>query len=543
MSEPEKGVWTRRHPLPNLAGWIWPLIRPRMLLRYFFCLACVATLIALFYAEEDLRGKLEWNSYMRQSQAGGLELDWRAYVPPPVPDGRNFAMTPPFEGFFDYEDTPTNNHWRDTNIWQRIQRDTLHSESKEPPLGAWVQGHPLDLKAWQLFFRSVDDEPKNLRASAAHDTSSPSYWPVPNQPQTPAEDVLLGLSKFDSDLAALRQASARPESRFPIHYEEIAKAFVVHLSFLSNLSQILQLRAVAELEAGRAQEAFEDIRLAFYLAGAIKTEPFLISQHLRCGMMEGDLQPIWEGLSAHRWSDDQIQALQQLLAKNDLLSQFEMAVHAELAFTCGWIESLADDPSTFDLNNEPPVFTGFQDAMFHELLPRGWCYQNELSAARFFREDCLADVAAPARRAYPEQSRRNEERFDQLPSTSYTFAFKHLGGAVSPQRFVRLQTEINLAQVACALERYHLAHGRYPQSLAALAPEFQPPPDIINGEPLKYGLTSGGGFALYSVGWNEKDDGGAYPGPDPHGNRSYRELAKYSPETGDWVWEYPPNTP
>ena len=64
--------------------------------------------------------------------------------------------------------------------------------------------------------------------------------------------------------------------------------------------------------------------------------------------------------------------------------------------------------------------------------------------------------------------------------------------------------------MAIALERYRLAHGEYPESLDALAPQFMEkiPHDIINGQPLHYRRTSDGQFVLYSVGWNETDDGG-----------------------------------
>ena len=52
---------------------------------------------------------------------------------------------------------------------------------------------------------------------------------------------------------------------------------------------------------------------------------------------------------------------------------------------------------------------------------------------------------------------------------------------------------------------------------------------IINGRPLKYRRTDSGRFILYSVGWNEKDDGGVVA------------LTKNNPprqdtEKGDWVW-------
>jgi hypothetical protein len=91
------------------------------------------------------------------------------------------------------------------------------------------------------------------------------------------------------------------------------------------------------------------------------------------------------------------------------------------------------------------------------------------------------------------------------------------------------QMRVNEAQIACALERYHLAKGEYPEALDALVPQFieMLPHDIINGEPLKYRRTAEGSFLLYSVGWNETDDGGqavAHP-----------ELAE-NLKMRDWVW-------
>ena len=56
------------------------------------------------------------------------------------------------------------------------------------------------------------------------------------------------------------------------------------------------------------------------------------------------------------------------------------------------------------------------------------------------------------------------------------------------------------------------------------------PTDVITGEPLRYNRTSDGQFVLYSVGWNETDDGGEVssrkPGDAP------------DPKKGDWVWRY-----
>ena len=88
----------------------------------------------------------------------------------------------------------------------------------------------------------------------------------------------------------------------------------------------------------------------------------------------------------------------------------------------------------------------------------------------------------------------------------------------------RNQTLVNEAFMACGLERYRLAHGQYPETLEALVPQFAEnvPHDIVGGQPLKFHRSSDGRFVLYSVGWNQKDDGGV-PGQ--------------SASEGDWVWQ------
>jgi len=92
------------------------------------------------------------------------------------------------------------------------------------------------------------------------------------------------------------------------------------------------------------------------------------------------------------------------------------------------------------------------------------------------------------------------------------------------------QTVANQAAIACALERHRLTNGRFPDTLDALVPQFITalPHDVITGEPYKYRRAADGQFLLYSVGWNEKDDGGV-PG-----------KTLFDEKEGDWVWQYPP---
>ncbi|MEI2722644.1 MAG: hypothetical protein V9H26_03600 [Verrucomicrobiota bacterium] len=75
---------------------------------------------------------------------------------------------------------------------------------------------------------------------------------------------------------------------------------------------------------------------------------------------------------------------------------------------------------------------------------------------------------------------------------------------------MRSETLRRLTITAIALERYRLRHGRPPNDLAALVPDFLPavPIDLMSGRPLAYLLTAGGASTLYSVGEDGRDDGG-----------------------------------
>lgn len=84
-----------------------------------------------------------------------------------------------------------------------------------------------------------------------------------------------------------------------------------------------------------------------------------------------------------------------------------------------------------------------------------------------------------------------------------------------------------------ALQRYHRRHGRYPESLEQLVPEWLPavPVDSMDGQPLRYRLEPSGEFTLWSAGEDRRDDAGD---PEPKG----RELS-YWWRAKDGVWPRP----
>jgi len=509
--------------------------------RFLFGLVCFITLAALFYVEEDWRGKHDWKKFKHEWEARGVQFGPASVIPPAVPDDQNFAMTP----VFDAVDKLMDQKWRtqhrnphmgkdgdqmewDTNIINRL--DMAISENGENPtngIGNWQKSTASDLEAWQQYYRGLQ--------------ARTNEFPIPPQPQTPAQDVLLALSPYNSSIGELRLAARLPDSRFPLSYdmEPPAAILLPHLAGLKRASQVLQLRAIAELQNGRSDQALADVKLILRLGDSIHTEPFLISQLVNIAIVNIALQPVWEGLAAHQWSDTQLQELDAELAKLDFLSDYHTGMRGELMLCeIGDIEYLRHYPEqTPNLSGDgvvdsPSRIPGWT---IWCAIPNGWFYQNELRCARPMLGCYLPMADVNQRTVRPGDVQRAEATVSgglKHPNP-YNLAARlflpALGAVVT--KFASGQESVDMARVAIALERYRLAHGEYPEALDPLAPQFlaQLPHDIINGQPLHYRRTSDGQFVLYSVGWNETDDGGVVV-------LNKGSSSRVDINQGDWVW-------
>jgi type II secretory pathway pseudopilin PulG len=312
-------------------------------------------------------------------------------------------------------------------------------------------------------------------------------------------------------------------------------------------SQVLQLRAIAELQNSQSDEALADVKLMLRLTDSMRTEPFLISHLVRIAIVNLVLQPVWEGLVEHKWSDAQLAELDSELAKMNLLPDYGTAMRGEMVLCQGGMfDYLRHHPGQLpnmsglgDFNTGPP-------AQICRLIPSGWFYQNQLRCSRFMVQQYLplADlehrIISPASLRHADAALDLEFRQASPYNKLEVMFLPSLGGAV--RKFAYAQSSVALARIAIALERYRLAHGDYPESLDALAPQFIKtiPHDIINGQPLHYRRESNGQFVLYSVGWNETDDGGVVETKVVGVTDRKSQTPILDISQGDWVWRYPP---
>jgi hypothetical protein len=504
--------------------------------RFLFGLACFITLVALFYAEEDWRGKHEWENFKHEWEAKGERFDRAGAVPPPVPDDQNFALTPiVFTSYGqmltrDGKEIPYKD--RNTNFVNRlVMLIALNDEWPTNGTGDWRKATTGHLDVWQRYYREV--------------AAKTNLFPVPAQPQSPAADVLLALSKYAPTIEELREAAKLPCSRFPLEYdkEDPWAILLPHLATLKKCSQLLQLRTLAELQNGQSDRALADIKLTLRLVDSISTEPFLISHLVRMVMVNIALQPVWEGLASHQWSEAQLAELDQELAGLDFLHAYNLSMRSELVLgQVAGIDNLRSHPAQMtEFFNDLSGYGSSSSSpglvrVVAWLIPSGWFYQNQLRCARPMVEFYLPAADANQRIISPAATSRAEAMVaaDMNSHSPFNYFERLLLPALgkATRKFANGQCSVDLARVAIALERYRLVHGEFPDTLDALTPQFiaKLPHDVIGGQPLHYRCTPDGQFILYSIGWNETDDDGKVV---------LNEHGVVDIGAGDWVWRYP----
>ena len=508
----------------------------RTALRIFaFVVAVLATLVALFYAEENWRGRRQWERFRAEWEARGVKFGLAELMPSPVPDDQNLALHPLFQPIFDYTSrTDGTRIWHDTNGMQRLSKlVTLppeHWHSRPgwrglPPANSTAQNRTngvelADFTHWQKFYRL--------------DTNFAASPPAP----TPAREVLRYLARHEPVIALLDEALARPHCRFPLKVSDESPGLPLpHLPELRKITSLLALRATARLEAGQPDDALRDVERAWRLCDALETEPILISQLVQIAMQSTTVGTVAHGTAGHRWEERHLRRLDELLRGPNKLRNWEFGIRSEAALMAQELAKLERDRDYAEKTGERIVEAEWQPGdprlgvrlaiglWAISIAPQGWFYQ---SLAR----DATALLGGqPASFVEVERRRVSWPLHPSIPPRIWFDSIWPLQGShdrsrTTAAKCVRLQTSIDHARLAGALERHWLRHRAYPEQLDALVPEFlgRIPHDLFDGRPTRYRREGAQGFVLWSIGFDGRDDNAAPLGND---------------ESGDLVWRQP----
>ncbi|HXR07933.1 MAG TPA: hypothetical protein VN765_11425 [Candidatus Acidoferrum sp.] len=347
-------------------------------------------------------------------------------------------------------------------------------------------------------------------------------------------DYLAQNAALEPEFNLIRQALRRPYTRingdYQVPYEVPIPNFVVIRTVVQRLATLAQ----CHLAQGQPEEALRDLTLLNDLCRVLESRPSgkpmtLVASMIHVAVSGLYTSAIADGLAWHAWQEPQLLALQEQLKEINLLPDVTRSFEEEPVAICHTLETMS--PAQWDklfqiASNgvgmpKATVWQKLKAAAFHTLLPRGWIFQNMVQVANGCQ--AIIDCLDPAHQMVFPKKVDAVAQSAASHHSPYTFLATAANPNMSKAMLIttKTQTLIHEALIACALERYRLAHNSYPETLDTLIPQYldQIPPDLIGGQPLHYRRAGDNKFLLYSIGWNEKDDGGK-PGSDD-----------------DWVWD------
>lgn len=536
---------TEPNPRPSRFPTFRRCVRAVFSRRSLYALIALVTLTALYHAEENFRGKRAWERYRKEAEARGVKFDFAAFIPPPVPDEQNAANNRIVQEWFP-KPLLDDANWPKlvANAEQRIA-------SPKNPTERRTTERFIDLMAMKeaLAEEESGKEKRNQRIAQAD--------PTPQERAGAALAVLESLKVYQPALDELRAASKRPYVRYPIDYklDDPFSILLPHLAKIKRLVQTVRLQASANLAAGHVDDAFTDVLFMLWLTDSIRDEPFLINQLVRVACLQITLQPIWEGLAEHKWTEAHLHQLQERLRRFDFVGDMVGPMGSERAASVGVIDRLARDSRSrpgiadlFDMGNQPKIKPRAA-AFLTSLVPRGWFYFEALNYCTLL-DDQMKDGFDLQKKTIngpqmDENNARMEADLDDAKGMKAVFTHRYFAKVLLPalknatRKFALGQVAADEAALACALERYRLANGKLPENLEALVPKFMAklPHDVLTGEPLKYERISDGAFVLSSVGWPITGDGGkGFPPAD----FPPTDSGKPKDRPGDWQWHSAP---
>ncbi len=358
---------------------------------------------------------------------------------------------------------------------------------------------------------------------------------------TAAADFLKWSDKYVPAFDDVRAALKRPYAIIPGDYSQPFLQPIPNFVITRWLAQTLASRAQCYLLLGQPEKALPELTLMHDFCRILEKPPTgkpmtLVEAMINVAITGVYVNTIQDGFRLNAWQEPQMAAIQAQLAGLNLVPYVADAVRMEQvgAIELGEKVNFRKLMTGETFGNKTKGFLKIRSHVY-DLMPRGWVYQNILYSAEFMqnqidRFDPTNEVVFP--RKWDQSDGEMNAVFDH-------FSFFHLWATMSTPNFKKAiqalaynQTLANETQIVCALERYRLAHGNYPETLDALIPQFieHLPHDLIGGEPLHYRRTDDGKFLLYSVGWNETDDGGQVV---------LTKDGSVDRTQGDWVWSYP----
>jgi hypothetical protein len=482
----------------------------------------LVVLCLIFDAGENWLDAKDWTDAQAKLKAAGISIEASDYLPQTVPASENLGALPIFQFT---PDVKTGLPRLDTLRRAVAFYDNVYF----PPDEKFVPGKILYLSDWPMGPNADLGQLKHELEEYCRVAKPPITVPPT---ATPSE--ILGL--ICPAFAELRNESPkRPSCSFDVGFSgPLLLNTGRNMEFIDEqlrLAKAIHYEETLALLDDHPKVALDDIKAGWKIGAGVLHEPVQVDGLVYLGVAAIHRAAVTYGLQLHAWNDDQLKELDEALGQCDFLAAAQFVQRGDFAV----VEMPLAESYKRDWNfgvHEGRRLAKEQGLPVNERLYFVTSIFNFLRTKGSYDEG-LADYAAyllpgskqlldvPTRRVFAER----EVNFPPPPKDDSLIPDIENSWLRTVKKFAESQAQTDELRIACRLERYRLAHGSYPDSLTSLTVYGTLPLDIMNGEPYHYKLSGDGTYILYSVAWNQQDDGG-----------DSGRISDANGDSRDWVW-------
>jgi hypothetical protein len=390
-----------------------------------------------------------------------------------------------------------------------------------------------------------DAENSALQVLAAHQLVPKNWFPLPDDPSKRLECFIDDLSpqeKLDDEqsqelsdelekasaaVVAARRLVEMPRGRYTVAWTNDALlTSLPHLYSVREVSRLLWLHAVRQVEQGDTDGAFTSCQVILNTGRSIGDEPATISQLERLRCQDLALKSLERALAHGQASEAALESLQRLLQNESEQPLFLVGARGDRATMHQFLTVLK--AGEFDRSAYSWLKTR-RSFEVDDILDKKRAHASHGACLKYWTE-------------YIEIGRLPlEQRLDKRPnhtmppygecSTLFEGCSLSFGDPFVwlPLAFGRRLALLRSGITAVAAERYRLVNERWPDRLDELVPGYlsKIPTDPFDGQRLRYKRLSDS-VVVYSVGPDRIDDGGQI---------ERIEFKKPGTDTGFQLWD------
>ena len=321
-------------------------------------------------------------------------------------------------------------------------------------------------------------------------------------------------------LSIIEQGAQRHSCRFEHDYNAGFNMLMPNLGGFRNIIRILEAKSCLEAEAGRPDAAWNLVQTQLRFADSLRNEPILISMLIRITSIKISCETMWRICENVPPNAEQCRTIENMLLDYEDRTPLILALDGERLLCGEWAFNLLKHGSFKELTSSTGSELGFGEVL--------------LGLYSAFKPLSLADHAAYVRimgdytRLVQQPHSPNEtaalmRQVEESRSRLYVIT-NILEPAVPRviELYSELLTQMRITRAGLALLQEKKAHGVFPDTLEKL--KMKNLDDPFSKELLRY-KPQEQGFILYSIGPDEKDNGGS-------------PKQKKQKDNWDIVWSY-----